>query len=239
MMKSKRRALWSSLFLFSFIALMGSGCSRQTKHQVLTFFFDGVPPLEEEKAEGETAPAKGGEATLAKGGEAVYVSTVEREKYFLHGPYSAKACDACHSTGQSAALRPLAGQEKGFAGIAMGPTSARLRYDKTQLCFRCHEEKRPINLLSQYKWIHGPVASGACLYCHEPHKTKYQYMLLDMPVKKLCFQCHKQEDLLAMGNHTSELMETQDCIQCHDPHSSQANFGLKREKAEAAPEAKG
>lgn len=60
-MRLKAKGHWSGLRLWFafwvtllFVGMMFQGCSRATRHRILSFFFDGVPPLEEPGAMTET-----------------------------------------------------------------------------------------------------------------------------------------------------------------------------------------
>jgi predicted CXXCH cytochrome family protein len=124
------------------------GCSRQTRYEVLTFFFTGVPPMEEP---GETSgtpipPGESDEIMVAEATQAE--SSAEMRK---HAPYEEGNCNACHDPGG-------------------GNT---LFNEPNKLCFRCHED-----FVQAFSWIHGPVAVGFCNTCHEPHESRNEYLLI-------------------------------------------------------------
>ena len=112
-----------------------------------------------------------------------------------HGPYAAKLCGACHEAAATNAL--------------VAP--------RDQLCFRCHE----IRLDKRY--IHGPVAAGGCLVCHDPHSSQYRYLLVSES-DSFCFYCHDRATVAAIAGH--EGLES-GCTGCHDAHSSDRTFLLK------------
>jgi predicted CXXCH cytochrome family protein len=127
-------------------------------------------------------------------------SDIQRLKVAIHGPYGARMCTACH--------------EGGF--------SNRLLLPREKLCYRCHSFKM------EAKWIHGPIASGGCMLCHDPHNSKYEYLLVGSS-QEFCFYCHQRSAVLADESH-SDVME-RGCTTCHDAHMSDRQFLLKEDVA--------
>ena len=80
--------------------------------------------------------------------------------------------------------------------------------DKRKLCFTCHDESK-----FDGPYVHGPVAVGACLMCHQPHQSKYPALLLKS-TPGLCLQCHDKTEVFANENHEG----VTDCLDCHQPH---------------------
>ncbi len=91
--------------------------------------------------------------------------------------------------------------------------------DVPELCYRCHEEQA-----SQRGWVHGPVATGDCLLCHGPHKTKNAF-LLTKPAPELCHQCHEPETVGLIENHTESTYSN--CIGCHEGHAGASTSLLR------------
>jgi len=89
-----------------------------------------------------------------------------------------------------------------------------------QLCFTCHKEYSALET-----WVHGPVATGNCLLCHEPHKTKNEF-LLRKPVPELCYQCHEEQAIRMIKGHGEASYAR--CIDCHEGHASTTR-GLLRQ----------
>jgi predicted CXXCH cytochrome family protein len=112
-----------------------------------------------------------------------------------HGPYAAHLCGACH---EAAATNALV-------------------LPKDQLCFKCHE------LSLNRKFVHGPVVSGGCLVCHDPHSSRNPRLLVSGP-GTVCFQCHDARDVARISGH--EGVES-GCTECHDAHASDQRFLLK------------
>jgi predicted CXXCH cytochrome family protein len=90
-----------------------------------------------------------------------------------------------------------------------------------ELCYGCHKE-----YISLEGWVHGPVATGNCLLCHEPHKTDNKF-LLSKPIPELCCQCHEARSLKSVANHSDE--SHAHCNDCHDGHASPGRMLLKQD----------
>lgn len=115
--------------------------------------------------------------------------------YQEHGPYAARLCNACHEAGATNAL--------------MAPPD--------ELCFKCH------NLRLDRKYIHGPLASGGCLVCHDPHSSQYRYLLVSES-DGFCSHCHAKTTIEKVSAH---LGAGERCTTCHDAHMSDRAFLLK------------
>ncbi|MFH7325809.1 cytochrome c3 family protein [Desulfurivibrio sp. C05AmB] len=192
-----KRGLGFSLLLLVGLAgltLLGAaGCRPETRHQVLTIFFTGVPPLAE-----ETGPAGEGELVAA-----IPRRTMpERweEGPYTHGPYGAKHCDQCHV---------MAPAPEGQTPTRVQP--GRFAQSFGEMCLACHQEKSPERARNEGLWLHGPAA--ACMRCHHPHLSRQPFMLRRAG-DELCRSCHS-EGLI----HDRERHEGEDaCLSCHNPH---------------------
>lgn len=89
-----------------------------------------------------------------------------------------------------------------------------------KLCIQCHKD-----YISLDGWVHGPVATGKCLLCHEPHKTNNKSLLIK-PVPELCYQCHGAESLKSIANHSDKSYAN--CNDCHEGHTSPGRMLLKQ-----------
>lgn len=89
-----------------------------------------------------------------------------------------------------------------------------------QLCYGCHKKYSALQA-----WVHGPVATGNCLLCHEPHKTKSE-SLLRKPVPELCYLCHEEQAIRLIQNHGEASYAR--CMDCHEGHAGAAR-GLLRQ----------
>jgi predicted CXXCH cytochrome family protein len=83
-------------------------------------------------------------------------------------------------------------------------------------CFRCHQDK-----IGEYaqEFIHGPVAGGGCVICHNPHGSQYDKNL-HSPQVILCFSCHEDLDSELNREFVHEPFAEGNCVGCHDPHST-------------------
>ena len=112
-----------------------------------------------------------------------------------HGPYAARLCNACHAPGAANAL--------------LAP--------RDELCLRCH------TLDVDKAYVHGPLASGGCLVCHDPHSSRYDHLLVADPAT-FCTKCHDRELVATIEGHADLAAN---CTACHDAHGSDAKYLLK------------
>jgi predicted CXXCH cytochrome family protein len=87
------------------------------------------------------------------------------------------------------------------------------------------------------KFVHGPVAAGQCVVCHEPVAAKHpsggkggDFTLADNGGKEHCYSCHQRTD---QNPVVHKPVQTGDCIACHDPHQSDTELMLKAETTSA------
>ena len=121
--------------------------------------------------------------------------------WYVHEPR--KDCTVCH----------------GRRGQRRNTARAFLVLPVPQLCYDCHEDR-----MVRGPNVHGPVAVGQCLFCHNPHKSQVKY-LLKGPVPELCYLCHDTDAVEAIPAHS--VRELASCIDCHDPHASMERPLLK------------
>lgn len=126
-------------------------------------------------------------------------------KKVVHPPYAmAKAekdCSFCHT------------EKDGKSGA--------LKMDTPELCNQCHEAK------DTKKFVHGPVAAGACTACHNPHESDNMKLLRFPNINQLCTSCHMDKgDFLKNTKHIHPPVQDQ-CINCHDAHTENFKFQLK------------
>ncbi len=106
---------------------------------------------------------------------------------WIHEPYRERKCDGCHS--------------KMFARDLARP--------KQELCDSCHPGMRNV------AHVHGPVAAGACMGCHHPHRSPNPYLLV-APAQDLCMKCHG-DTFTAQADYHAGWNERQ-CVACHNAH---------------------
>lgn len=126
------------------------------------------------------------------GSEAVATFTVSAASTFASHKDLEK-CSSCHS---------------GKAWKISGP--------KDILCYRCHVRK------DKGKFVHGPMGSGQCTACHDPHGSPFVKLTVASP-EALCADCHDQK------SEQKHMKETRGkgCVVCHDPHSSSKAFFVR------------
>jgi predicted CXXCH cytochrome family protein len=172
--------------------LLLASCDEVERHKVLTFFFDGVPPLRRETAETRAAGLKDSRAA----------DKAPAGLWHTHEPV--KNCTVCHG-------------EQRRAGAAR---KVQLVAEVPQLCYNCHKGYSALEA-----WVHGPVATGNCLLCHEPHKAKNE-SLLRKPAPGLCYQCHEEQAIRLIKNHAETSYAR--CIDCHEGHASTTRSLLRQ-----------
>lgn len=85
------------------------------------------------------------------------------------------------------------------------------------LCYGCHDR------IGEKRYIHGPLAVGDCLACHDPHGG-FGSAHLRQEQTQLCGKCHNtRETLTARACNSSGKA----CVICHDPHQSDTRYLLK------------
>jgi predicted CXXCH cytochrome family protein len=107
--------------------------------------------------------------------------------YRYHRPVLEDRCAECH------------------AGVrAAGPGAEK------RTCTGCHRGQAVV-----YPYVHGPVAAGQCLVCHDPHGSALP-ALAPATARDLCVGCHDQPSTL---QHV-EKARSRVCYLCHNPHAS-------------------
>ncbi len=225
----KLLVLASSLLL---VVAVLTGCSPVKRHAVLSFFLDGVPPYvtPEELARLEEEELKRvSEAILSAGFSGA--GTSEPSKFF-HGPFAAEECWRCHKLNMSPG-GSRRGKQKGKSGMGFRTSMAKkdlLRKPVNQVCLPCHDDFSKESPGNEGMWLHGPVSSGWCVMCHDPHESPYQSLVVVKAIGNICASCHRAEDLLAdTSEHRYEgppdedgaedvVSVDLDCTRCHDPH---------------------
>jgi predicted CXXCH cytochrome family protein len=128
------------------------------------------------------------------GGGAASTDIQQSPTYSAHKPWKEERCEECHAR----ALK-LGGRD-------------------SDVCLKCHAEKT-----TQHEFMHGPVAVGDCLWCHNPHNSAYAH-LLKAPARQTCTQCHATS--LLDSTRVPEHAQERSCLDCHDGHGGNARFFL-------------
>ena len=85
------------------------------------------------------------------------------------------------------------------------------------LCYGCHDR------IDEKRYVHGPLAVGDCLACHDPHGG-YGAAHLRREQALLCGNCHAARDTSATIACNAR---GKGCVDCHDPHQSDTRYLLK------------
>ena len=225
--------------LIAALCLVGTtlSCAPTTRHAVPDFLFDGVPPYltpeEQAQLDKETAAREAAAAAERRRRPSRY-QPVEKLSRFIHGPYAARECASCHELETSMGFRELQ------RGGAVDPSSSddlaeggRLRLPLVELCTKCHTEYAPDEPENAGLWLHGPVGTGWCVTCHEPHSSLHPYLLRAEPTARLCSGCHLREDLVAFTPEHRPL----DPSDAYPPAPQDAVEGSAPAENEATPSA--
>lgn len=93
----------------------------------------------------------------------------------------------------------------------------------TQLCLTCHADLG----FKDKKYVHGPVAAGACILCHDPHSSWYANLLTGAP-RNACNACHAGvRESVQKSRHAHPPVAEGRCTLCHDPHASDQRGQLR------------
>jgi len=132
--------------LAGLLVLIPVGCGRVARHKILTFFFEGVPPLDGDPNAGKRRTGVTQQTNLRATERAVKV--VKKSSSSRHEP--AADCGKCHrsTTVWDDFVKPL-----------------------PDLCYSCHTDYR-----ASGGYLHGPVSVGACMFCHDAHQSKYMHL---------------------------------------------------------------
>jgi predicted CXXCH cytochrome family protein len=126
-----------------------------------------------------------------------------------HFPSSALLCRTCHQSAADAKQMVVpSGKVEG-------------------LCFDCHVNNKKWSSMTH---IHGPVGTGDCTICHDPHGSGSEFQLWADGKGKLCVVCHEEmKKYLDTGQKNfmvHGIMNAQGCGACHNPHASNHRFQL-------------
>ncbi len=227
-----------------------SGCDKQTKHKVLTFFFTGVPSPEEmerqkqeaekkQKQEAEKKQKLAAEKKLvaekdktpapemAKVSQAPSKETAVELKPVLysHTPYAAGNCNLCHRTETNFKMFAPKGSVARFT--KGGGMPGVLIAPRIELCVTCHVFMSVQKAAAEGLWLHAAVAKGDWNACHDPHQSNYPDVLIKEP-KEICNKCHYGEKIMNIPDHS----KPGECLDCHTPHLGKNRLLLKKDYME-------
>jgi predicted CXXCH cytochrome family protein len=216
-MKDKRsNGLLIHLLMMGVLITAVAGCDRHTKHKVLTFFFTGVPSLEEEQ---KAALEKDKPPQLAE--EAAPLPT-----FYTHPLTASRQCKLCHQT--TANFSMFGGRTTRAVAFRKGMVSpGPLVRPRNELCIKCHKDKSAAEALALGQRLHPTSAKGDCYACHDPHQSTNPYMLLETP-QQICIPCHTDPKVMELAAHK----QPGDCLTCHNPHLGKNRLLLKTDYKE-------
>lgn len=184
------------LTLLVFFGIFFVSCDDVDRHEALTFFFDGVPPLGPEDLQGDSLDPNSPE----------FAQTGQTPAWYVHEPR--KDCSICHGKRK----------QRSFS------SQIYLTSPVPKLCYNCHTD-----YTVSAPFVHGPVAVGQCLFCHNPHKSKIEH-LLTAPEPGLCYQCHDVDTIELIAAHLPKQLSA--CTDCHNAHASSTKGLLKGSSSE-------
>ncbi|GAB4141818.1 MAG: cytochrome c3 family protein [Planctomycetota bacterium] len=129
-----------------------------------------------------------------------------KDEGVIHPPYETMDCTTCHS--------PHHGKTKGLLSTP----------DVLSLCATCHG---PVKESLGKPFVHGPVADGDCLLCHDAHSAPEAKLLQVEPIG-LCGKCHSELTNRMDEAESVHAPASFDCLQCHDAHAADHEFQLKK-----------
>jgi predicted CXXCH cytochrome family protein len=93
-------------------------------------------------------------------------------------------------------------------------------------CASCHQMVKQTD-----KYVHGPVAAGECLACHDPHGSEEPQMVR-MFGAELCERCHVDMKARLAEKRFTHAPVKEDCSSCHNPHASPSKYQIRVDSAE-------
>lgn len=141
--------------------------------------------------------------------------TAQHQFKFIHRKKDRELCRDCH--------QPIRPDRHRFQ-----PTS------KSQdACVRCHKtfaSEHPKR--KAWTFVHGPVAVGDCLACHNPHGSNHRF-LLSQPEGQSCLTCHRDISHPKPPHPGLHKPVSQGkCLTCHAAHGSSAQHMLRPKTVE-------
>ena len=133
-----------------------------------------------------------------------------RQNLWLHSPSANVFCWTCHR------------QADGAGGTKVPLLSAK-QVDEN--CFECHVNRQKF----ENDYVHGPVGTGECTVCHDPHGGEYEKQLWADGKADLCVGCHlNKKNVLkkTFGFFSHGILQGSGCIVCHNTHSEGYRFQL-------------
>ena len=160
--------------------LLSLACSVNTRHRVLSFFFDGVPSPGADEAAGERPETVGSPQP-----QTTQLLPARLPRTFVHQPYRDGRCAACHDMNTGGMVRPL---DEGLCLICHAEVvqSARFLHGPVAVndCTTCHHYH-----FANHKALLLEATNDLCLGCHDRDDltTGDHHTSLDSTT---CTDCH-------------------------------------------------
>jgi predicted CXXCH cytochrome family protein len=137
--------------------------------------------------------------------------TGQEPAWYAHEP--TRDCTNCHSKRKQRSFSP----------------QTHLKAPIPKLCYTCHDD-----FTTSALFVHGPVAVGQCIFCHNPHRSKIKHLLVT-PEPGLCYLCHDRNTIELIAAHLPKQLSA--CTDCHNPHTSSTKALLKNNTTQTYEEA--
>jgi len=92
-------------------------------------------------------------------------------------------------------------------------------------CTACHQMVKKNDT-----FVHGPVAAGECLACHDPHGSDEPAQVRAFGAD-LCQKCHVEMKARLAEKRFTHAPAKEDCATCHNPHASPSKYQIRTEGA--------
>ena len=132
----------------------------------------------------------------------------QKPAWYVHEPR--KDCSICHGKRK----------QRSFSSQTYLTSSV------PKLCYDCHTD-----YTASESFVHGPVAVGQCLLCHNPHKSKIEHLLIASE-PGLCYQCHDIDTIELIAAHLPKQISA--CTDCHYAHASSTRALLKESSSQTS-----
>ncbi len=191
----RSRTVLIGLMLLVFLGIFVVSCDEVEHHDVLTFFFEGVPPLGQGQLSEEPGDYDSQRLSQRR----------PKQLWYVHEPR--KDCTLCHDESR----------QRVFS------SKTYLIKPVPELCYECHPD-----YTTSASYVHGPVAVGRCLFCHNPHKSRTEHLLVE-PEPQLCYLCHNIDTVSLIPAHLVKQQFA--CTDCHNAHTSSIKYLLNETSA--------
>ncbi len=131
-------------------------------------------------------------------------------------------CLTCHEKGARTHWRGSSHEREELGCVDCHTIHAEGRIDGTEVCLRCHVERRA----QLQRSSHLPLREGKvkCSSCHNPHGSLGPSLLKTASINENCYSCHQEKRGPLLWEHAPV---RENCTNCHNPHGSNYEALLK------------